>query len=74
MKSLLVAASVAAALMVAACDRPPQPRTEPSAGPGGSSSSPVEQPRPQTNTQEKQPVQGQVDPKEPAQQKDFKQK
>jgi hypothetical protein len=74
----ILAAAIAAALLATACDRPPQPRTEPSAGPGAST--PVQPPHPQTgapSAQQKKeganPVQGQVDPKEPAQRKDFKQ-
>lgn len=77
MKSLLIAASVAAAVMTAACDRPPQPRTEPAAAGSGTTSAP----RPQTGTPspaEKReganPTQGQVDPKESAQHKDFQQR
>ena len=63
--------------LAAACDRPPQPRTDPAAGAGPSA--PV-QPMPQTgapSAAEKKegsnPVQGQVDPKQGVQQKDFKQ-
>ena len=73
-----VFALFAATLILAAgCDRPPQPRTDPAAGAGPSA--PV-QPRPQTGSpsaaEKKEganPVQGQVDPKQSAQHKDFKQ-
>lgn len=70
-----LAAALAATLLLAACDRPPQPRTEPSAGSGPSV--PM-QPRPQTGApslEEKKeganPVQGQVDPKQSEQRRDF---
>lgn len=72
----VLAAALAASLLLAACDRPPQPRTEPSAGSGPSL--PM-QPRPQTGAstleqkKEGNPVQGQVDPKQSAQHKDFQQ-
>ena len=78
MKPLIAAALVAAAAITAACDRPPQPRTEPSAAGSGTSSAPV----PQTQTppaSDKQdgrppPVQGQVDSNQSAQHKDFQQR
>ena len=79
MKSLV--AALAAVALLAACDRPPQPRTEPSAGSGPSGV--TQPPRPQTGatpptTQQKaegsNPVQGQVDPKQSAQHKDFQQR
>lgn len=62
--------------LTAACDRPPQPRTDPAAGAGPSA--PV-QPMPQTgSTTEKKgstpPAQGQVDSTHPPQQKDFEQR
>jgi hypothetical protein len=76
MRFALAAAAVAAALLATACDRPPQPRTEPSAGSGT-----TQPPRPQTGAptaSEKKdganPVQGQVDPKQSAQHKDFQQR
>jgi hypothetical protein len=76
MKTAL-AAALAATLVLAACDRAPQPRTEPSAGSGPSLPG---QPRPQTGAptleQKKEggnPVQGQVDPKQSEQRKDFEQ-
>ena len=64
--------------LAAACDRPPQPRTDsPAAGAGPSA--PV-QPTPQTGSpsvsdkkESSQPVQGQVDTKQGAQRKDFQQ-
>jgi len=72
------AVALAATVLLAACDRPPQPRTDPSSA--GSGPSLPAQPRPQTGTptleQKKEgsnPVQGQVDPKESAQHKDFRQ-
>jgi hypothetical protein len=75
---LTLAAAIAAALLATACDRPPQPRTEPAAGAGASGV--TQPPRPQTGAptaaEKKEganPVQGHVDPKEPPQQKDFKQ-
>jgi len=76
MKPALVAA-LAATFLLAACDRPPQPRIEPSAGSGPSVPT---QPRPQTGAptleQKKEganPVRGQVDPKQSEQHKDFRQ-
>ena len=81
MKLLAVVASVAI-VMVAGCDR--ESKSVPNAGAGASRSevpmatpdrtvpNPVTTPRPQTGNVEKSPVQGQVDPKEPAQRKDFK--
>lgn len=66
----------ATVFLAAACDRPPQPRTDPAAGAGPSA--PV-QPMPQTgSTGEKKdsstpPAQGQVDSKHPPQRKDFQQ-
>ena len=79
MKSLF--AALAAVALLAACDRPPQPRTtEPAAGSGASGV--TQPPRPETGTsapttQQKSeganPVQGQVDPKQGAQHKDFQQ-
>jgi hypothetical protein len=80
MKAIL-AAALAAATLIAACDRPTQPRTQPSA----TGSSAPSQPLPQTSAspgttpsaEEKQeganPQQGQVDPKDAAQNRDFKQ-
>lgn len=83
MKLLAVVVSVAfASALVAGCDRESKP--VPNAGAGGTRSevpmatpdrtvpNPVTTPRPQTGNVEKSPVQGQVDPKEPAQRKDFK--
>ena len=72
-------AAPAAAARLAACDRPPQPRTEPAAGSGASGM--TQPPRPQTGAPTAQqkseganPTQGQVDPKEAAQHKDFQQR
>ena len=77
MKSLI--AALAAIALLAACDRPPQPRTEPAAGSGASGV--TQPPRPQTGTpsvkqksEGSNPVQGQVDPKQSAQHKDFQQR
>jgi hypothetical protein len=74
----VLAALAASLFVVAACDRPPQPRTDPAAGAGPSA--PV-QPRPQTGSpsaaekkESSQPVQGQVDTKQGAQRKDFEQR
>lgn len=77
MKPVLALLAAATLTFAAACDRPPQPRTDPAAGAGPSA--PV-QPRPETGSpsaaEKKEganPVQGQVDPKQAVQQKDFKQ-
>ena len=73
-----LAVLTASLFLVAACDRPPQPRTDPAAGAGPSA--PV-QPLPQTGpassadkAEATPPAQGQVDSKHPPQQKDFQQK
>ena len=72
----LLAVLAASTLFLAACDRPPQPRTDPAAGAGPSA--PV-QPMPQTSSSADKkegstpPAQGQVDSKHSPQQKDFKQ-
>jgi hypothetical protein len=76
-----VAAVLAATALIAACERQPQPRTEPSAASGSSASpSATQPPRPQTGSptmeQKKEgsnPVQGQIDPKQSEQHKDFRQ-
>jgi hypothetical protein len=78
MKTAL-AAALAATLLLAACERAPQPKTTaPDAG-SGPSGVPA-QPRPQTGAptleQKKEganPQQGQVDPKQSEQHKDFQQ-
>jgi hypothetical protein len=80
MKTIL--AVLAAAAVLAACDRPTQPKTQPAA----SGSSAPAQPLPQTATgarpgaptmDEKReganPTQGQVDPKDASQHRDFQQ-
>ena len=76
MKPLI--AALAAVALLAACDRTPQPRTEPSAGSGPSGV--TQPPRPQTSpsaptseqkAEGRNPVQGQVDPKQSEQHKDF---
>lgn len=80
----VLAAALAATLILAACDRPAQPRTGPTAGPGSTASpgpsAPVH-PMPQTGSptpgEKKEganPVQGQVDPKQSEQRKDFQQR
>ena len=73
-------AVVVAAALLAACDRPSQPRTAPASGAGPTATTPA-QPAPQTgapSASEKReggnPVQGQVDPKAGEQHKDFQQK
>ncbi|HYN11349.1 MAG TPA: hypothetical protein VET51_01745 [Burkholderiales bacterium] len=83
MKLLAVVASVAfSSALISGCDRESKPipnagagasRSEvPMATPDRTAPNPVTTPRPQTGNVEKSPVQGQVDPKEPAQRKDFK--
>jgi hypothetical protein len=76
----ILAAALAAALVIAACDRAPQPRTAPSASSGASGPSAPLQPMPQTGAptagekkESSNPVQGQIDPKQSAQHKDFQQ-
>src|ERR1043165_5423224 len=84
----VLAAMAAAALLLAACDRPAQPKTttapasSPSSSPASSGAGPstATTPAPQTSspsTNEKKegsnPVQGQVDPKASEQHKDFQQ-
>jgi hypothetical protein len=76
-----IAAVLATAVLIAACERQPQPRTEPSAASGSSATpSAAQPPRPQTGSptmeQKKEgsnPVQGQIDPKQSEQHKDFRQ-
>ena len=81
MKTALVAA-LAAAVLLAACERAPQPKTTtaPDATSGSGPSSVPAQPRPQTGTPSMEQkiegsnhVQGQVDPKQAEQHKDFQQ-
>ena len=88
MKTTLVTLATALALGLAGCDRNPEPKAQPTSPAGaGTTAAPT---TPQATTPstpanagtpsqaEKQegrnPVQGQVDPKQPAQQKDFQQK
>jgi len=73
-------AVVVAAALLAACDRPSQPRTAPASGAGPTATTPA-QPAPQTGapsasekTEGANPVQGQTDPKSGAQRRDFEQK
>ena len=77
MKPVFAVLAASTLFLAAACDRPPQPRTDPAAGAGPSA--PV-QPLPQTGSApsgEKKgstpPAQGQVDSKHSPQQKDFQQ-
>lgn len=83
MKPFLVVA-LAASLVLAACDRPPQPKTDAAAPPpaaSGAGPSTPTTPAPQTGAptaSEKReganPTQGEVDPKDAAQHRDFQQK
>ena len=80
----LLAVMAAAAVLLAACDRPSQPRTSPSpassptssgAGPS-TATTPAPQTASPTMSEKKEgsnPVQGQVDPKASEQHKDFQQ-
>jgi hypothetical protein len=77
MKTVL-AITLATSVLLAACERSPQPRT--TAPDAGSGPSVPAQPRPQTGSptleQKKEgsnPVQGQVDPKQSEQHRDFQQ-
>ena len=85
MKTTLIAIATAAALGLAACDRAPE--SSPSAASGASSTAPstpqsntpstpanVGQPSEAEKKEGSNPTQGQVDPKEPAQHKDFQHK
>ena len=79
MKTVL-AAALAATVLLAACERAPQPKTSSAPDAGSGTSSMPAQPRPQTASptmeQKKEgsnPVQGQVDPKQVEQHKDFQQ-
>jgi hypothetical protein len=87
MKTTLVSLAVALALgTLAACDRtstPPQPKTTPPAAGTGSSSAATSTPNTPANVgtptqaekkESTNPQQGQVDPKQDAQRKDFQQK
>jgi hypothetical protein len=76
----ILAAALAATVLLAACDRTPQPRTAPGASSSGSGPSAPVQPTPQTGAptagekkEGSNTVQGQVDPKQSAQHKDFEQ-
>jgi hypothetical protein len=81
MKTIL--AVLAAAVSVAACDRPSQPKTQPAASGSSAPAQPLPQtsasrPGPGTATAEEKkesanPQQGQVDPKDGAQHRDFQQ-
>ena len=77
-KTLLII--VAAAALVAACDRnAPQSSNQPSSSSGASqtqSTTPADLPKPTQGEKSEgaNPTQGQVDPKEPAQHRDFQQK
>jgi len=74
------AIALAATMLIAACERAPQPKTTTAPDAGSGASSVPAQPRPQTSTpsmeQKKEgsnPQQGQVDPKQSAQHRDFEQ-
>jgi len=79
MKTIL--AVLAAATLIAACERPTQPKTDPAASGATSPTQPLPQtsaPRPGVATTDEKkesnnPQQGQVDPKDAAQHRDFKQ-
>ena len=87
MKTTLITLATALALGLAGCDRNPDPNTQRPAGPG-SSSPPANTPQANTpttpanagtpsqaeKTEGANPTQGQVDPKEPVQRKDFQTK
>lgn len=75
----LLAIALAATVALAACDRTPQPRTTPSPTAGSGPSAPLS-PAPQTGSPSQaekkegsNPVQGQVDPKDASQHRDFQQ-
>jgi hypothetical protein len=73
MKITTVAVLALSLAFLSGCDRgQPRPATS---GASGSSAAPQSQPAPATSANEgkveRSPVQGQVDPKEPAQRKDF---
>jgi len=72
MKIATIAAAALSLAFLAACDRgEPRPKTSvPTSPASGSSAAP--QSSANTGKTERNPVQGQVDPKEPAQHKDFK--
>lgn len=79
-RPLLIAAAFA---LVAACDRPQQPNTPPADASSGASSGATTRTTPADisppasqaeKTEGRNPVQGQVDPKQDAQRKDFQQR
>jgi hypothetical protein len=77
---LSLAIALAGTVLLAACERAPQPKTSTAPDAGSGPSSVPAQPRPQTGAptmeQKKEgsnPVQGQVDPKQREQHKDFQQ-
>ena len=80
MKTIL--AVLAAATLIAACERPAQPKTDPAASGASSPTQPLPQtssPRPGAATTEEKkesnsPQQGQVDPKDVGQHRDFQQR
>ena len=74
----LVIAMLAAAVLAACGDKPPQPRvdTRPAATGGTSTTTPANIGQPTSQEEKKEganPVQGQVDPKDREQHKDFRQ-
>jgi hypothetical protein len=84
MKTTLLTLAAALALGAAGCDRTPDQRATPNSPAGSGPSAPqANTPSTPANTgtpseaekkEGSNPVQGQVDPKQPAQQKDFQQK
>jgi hypothetical protein len=80
MKTIL--AVLAAATLFAACDRPAQPKADPAASGASAPTQPLPQtssPRPGAATAEEKkestnPQQGQVDPKDASQTRDFQQR
>ena len=80
MKTILTV--LAATSLIAACDRPAQPKTEPAASGASAPTQPLPQtssPQPGAATTEEQkessnPQQGQVDPKDASQHRDFQQR
>jgi hypothetical protein len=77
MKLKILAAALAVGALAACGDRPPQPRVAPQPAAGGATTSSSTSTTP-ANTEERKeganPVQGQVDPKEGEQRRDFQQR
>jgi hypothetical protein len=83
MKTTILTVAAALALGLAGCDRTPEqrtPQTSPATGgtttPSGTPSTPanIGQPSQAEKKEGSNPMQGQVDPKQPEQHKDFQQK